>query len=244
MNKLLSIVIPVMNNYIYTHYVLTNFKNLNSDKYEIIIVDNGSNDGTQNKIIELANDFTNLKYIRNNTNLGFGFACNQGYYISDSQAVMFLNNDIKITNKNYEWLDKLTDDVISSSEPALFGPTGGLVDPRNNYHFVYETNNPNDKINYMSGWCLTAKRSVWNMLVLDDQKGPFDANTFFVYYEDTDCSLRAQQLNIKFVIYPLPIVHIGKQTSKLINTSQLYLQSKEKFIKKWVKKVYANKTKN
>jgi GT2 family glycosyltransferase len=154
---------------------------------------------------------------------------------------MFLNNDIKISNKNYEWLDTFTSAVLNSKEPTLFGPTGGLVDSKNNYSFVYETNNPNDKINYMSGWCLTAKKEVWDTLVLDDQQGPFDAKTFFVYYEDTDCSLRAQKLNIKFIIYPLPIVHIGKQTSKLINTSKLYLQSKEKFMKKWVN---ANKVKN
>jgi len=241
MNRLLSIIIPVMNNYIYTYYVLFNFKNLDSNKYEIIIVDNGSNDGTQNKIIELANDFTNLKYIRNDTNLGFGFACNQGYSAASSQAIMFLNNDIKILNKSYTWLDTLTNDVLTADEPALFGPTGGLVDPKNSYSFVYETNNPKDKINYMSGWCLTAKKEVWDMLVLNDQQGPFDAKTFFVYYEDTDCSLRAQKLNIKFVIYPLPIAHIGKQTSKLINTSKLYLQSKEKFMKKWV---HAHKVKN
>lgn len=89
----------------------------------------------------------------------------------------------------------------------------------------------------MSGWCLAANISVWNSLVQPNTTGPFDDKTFFCYFEDTDLSFRAKNLGISFRLQNIPVHHIGKQTSKTINTKALYLESKDKFINKWRGKI-------
>jgi hypothetical protein len=222
----LSIIIPVYNNYNYTKYVLNNLLPLD---YEIIIVDNNSSD--------LTNEFSklNIKYIRNSENKFFGYACNQGYKIASSNLIMFLNNDIKILDKNFKWLEDFISYCEGVDYPALIGPTGGYVNPNTGYGFMYETEDSNKKINYMSGWCLTAKKEVWNCLILDGLDGPFDSRNFILYFEDTDLSFRAREKDIKFLLYKLPLTHIGKQTSKNLNINKYYSESKKKFLQKWQK---------
>lgn len=232
MNNSLSIIIPVLNNFPYTKYCLDNLLTLNSN-YEIIVVDNASNDETEKNIENLSKNTNILKYIRNEKNLGFAGAVNKGYKISSKQNVMFLNNDIKFNNIDIKsWFDNICN-TISNNDNGIFGPTGGYVNPYDNFNFVYETNNTIKKINYMSGWCLAANKNVWNKLILKNEEGPFDSKNFFVYYEDTDLGFRCIINKISFNFIQTPIVHIGKQTSKNLNISKLYLESREKFIKKW-----------
>lgn len=215
---MLSIVIPVYNNFNYTKNCLNHLVKLN---HQIIVVDNNSSDQTLN-----ISKLFNVKYIRNNENLGFGKAVNIGINNSDGDQIMILNNDIKF-GKDYQSFFN-----IICPDNYLMGPTGGMVDPIT-FGFQYETNDPNKIINYMSGWCLTATKNTWNKLKVND--GPFDDKTFFLYYEDTDLGFRAKQLNIEFKIIDCPLIHIGKQTSKMLNTYKHYLESKEKFNKKWKK---------
>jgi len=230
----LSIVTPVYNNWSFTNYYLNNLLKLSED-YELIIVDNASTDQTKDELLKLIELHNNLIYIRNEENKFFGYASNQGYTKASSDIVMFLNNDIKINDKNLKWLDDFVEKVTNSHN-AIIGPTGGFVDPKKDYAFVYETCDPKMNVNYMSGWCLAAKKNVWNNLILENRNGPFDNITFKLYFEDTDLSFRATKNNIKFIIYKLPITHIGRQTSKNLNISKYYLESKNKFCKKWQSK--------
>ena len=228
----LSIIIPVFNNWNFTKNVLNFFYKNNSSFFELIIIDNGSSDGTQNGIKEFSS-MVNLIYIRNDKNLGFGAAMNQGYKVSHGDSVLFLNNDIMIAAKDLLWLEKYVDEIDDNS---LVGPTGGLLDQ--NFNFIYETSDKSKAINYMSGWFLCAKRSVLDRLTktLIGLDGPFDNKSFFVYFEDADLSFRANELNIKFVLKPVPVHHIGKQTSKKMGISGLFRESKIKFSHKWSRK--------
>lgn len=232
MNKTLSIIIPVYNNWKYTKNCLNNLLALDKELFEIIVVDNASSDETKSEVEKLLPSNSHLIYIRNDTNLGFGGAINKAYKVSCGISVMILNNDVKFGSSPLSWFAEIS--KISITNPnVLIGPTGGFVDPKKNYNFVYETNDTSREINYMSGWCLTAQKTTWDKLVLASEEGPFDSKTFFLYYEDTDLSLRATVLGIKFLIVSTPLIHIGKQTSKLLNTSKHYSVSREKFIKKW-----------
>lgn len=230
MNKL-SIVIPVYNRWNFTKSCLKDFSNISKD-YEIIIIDNGSVDNTQKEIISFKDIIKNFIYIRNDNNTGFGAAVNLGFSKASSDLVMFLNNDIRITNKNFDWLDEFVE-FVKNHNNCLIGPTGGFVD--DNFNFKYETNSNDRKINYMSGWCLTSNVDTWNKLIINNNIGPFDAETYFAYFEDTDLGFRAKQENINFILYDLPIVHFEKQTSKLLNTFKLYGESRKKFLKRWKK---------
>lgn len=211
---------PVYNNWSFTKSCLDVFSKLPND-IELIIVDNGSTDQTKD---------SSLISIRNETNRGFGYASDQGYEMSKGDYIMFLNNDIMFNTKKLDWLYKYIEDI---KDNELVGPTGGFVDPKNDFAFVYETDDIHKKINYMSGWCIIATRNTWEKLTLLGNKGPFDYNLYFVYFEDTDLGFRAAKLGMKFRLKPVPLFHVGRQTSKLINMSSMYLESKEKFIKRW-----------
>ena len=64
-------------------------------KYEIIISDNGSTDGSCEMI---KNDFPNVILIENNANLGFGAANNKGLEIAKGKYILYLNTDTILIN--------------------------------------------------------------------------------------------------------------------------------------------------
>lgn len=233
----LSIIIPVMNQWNYTRYVLDNLLKTSGD-FEVIVFDNGSGDATKAQLTLYAQKYKDGKFsfIRSEKNLGFGEACNRSYKTSKGEAVLFLNNDIKLTEGSFNFINKLADDVLQSND-CLFGPTAGFVDPRDQFNFKYETEDPSKEVNYMSGWCLAAKRSVFDSLIEGNNCGPFDAETFFVYYEDTDLGLRSLEKNIKYKLYKVPMIHLGKKTSSTLNVSKLYTESRKKFMTKWTKRL-------
>lgn len=224
---------PVFNNWNLTKSCLNYFKKHQSDIFEVIVVDNGSSDLTQTEIVKFKHELKNLKYYRFDENRGFGQACNKGYDLSENEFVLFLNNDIMFATSDAKWIEDLIK-FIENNKNALIGPTGGLLNK--SFGFVYETNDKSKPINYMSGWFLAGSKDTFNKLIEQGNEGPFDAKTFFVYFEDADLSFRAKIKNIEFLFYSVPLHHIGKQTSKKLNTSALYLESKEKFIKKWTSK--------
>jgi GT2 family glycosyltransferase len=226
MQMKLSIIICCYNNWAYTKYCLTHLSHLSND-YELVIVDNASTDETEKEIKNF--NSPNLVYIRNDKNYMYGAGNNIGYKRSTGDQVMFLNNDIKILDKDLKWFNELVD-FIDKQDNALIGPTCGMVDSKNGFQFMYETEDSNKPVNYMSGWCMTAKRETWNSLIENDQL--FDER-FSLYFEDTDIGFRCLQKGINFIIYKLPLSHIGKQTSKKLNISKYYTDSRQKFIKKW-----------
>lgn len=59
---------------------------------EIIVVDNGSSDGS---VEWLEKSFPQVRLIRNSANLGFAHPCNQGARAAQGSVVAFINNDMK-----------------------------------------------------------------------------------------------------------------------------------------------------
>lgn len=228
----ISIITPVFNQWVYTKNYLNSFANLPDDS-EIIIIDNNSTDQTKEEIKKYLKP--NVKVITNDTNTGFGYASNQGYQQALGEVVIFLNNDIKIQDKSLKWLDKLYNEV-SQCNDMLFSPTGGYVDPKKDFEFAYEVDYPNEtnkQLNYLSGWFLCSKKTTFDKLIEEGNIGPFNSLLYFAYFEDTHLGLLSSQLNITFQLIKVPLVHIGKQTSKTLNISKLYQESRKKFIKRW-----------
>ncbi|MCX6724479.1 MAG: glycosyltransferase, partial [Candidatus Shapirobacteria bacterium] len=61
---------------------------------QIIVVDNGSEDGSVSLLKNLQVQYPQLKIIFNQKNLGFARAVNQGVKIADGEIVVLLNNDV------------------------------------------------------------------------------------------------------------------------------------------------------
>lgn len=231
--KKLAIVIPVFNNWYYTKKTLQSLLKLDKETHKIIIVDNGSTDET-NKL----NSSEMIEVIRNTDNQGFGLACNQGFEFAKRlgyENVMFLNNDIKIDKDNCtNWTNKILEEVESTGN--IVGPTIGCMDK--NFNFVCEgVKIPQRGFWYMSGWCITAKTSVWDLLIEKDEIGPFRSLVYFAYFEDGHQSFLAKEKGIKFSIVDIPVKHIGRMTGKKIGLNHMYSASKTKFIKIWGNKV-------
>lgn len=228
---MLSIIIPVYNQLIYTRNCLNYLSLLNQNNIEVLLINNNSNDGTK-EFLDNYKEIKNFKVIYNNKNTGFGYACNQGFKESSGNNILFLNNDIKLNDRNIKW-NEIIEQEIENNPNCLVGPTGGFI--KKDYSYGYETNDENTEINYMSGWCLASKKNILEKLIEGSNQGPFNAEIYFCYFEDTHMSFLATKLGINFKIIDLPLVHLGKKTSATINTGKLYLESKEKFIKIWKK---------
>lgn len=80
------------------HSIINSFND--ESKYEIILVDNNSTDGSKEFFESL--DIKNFKYIYNNENLGFGKANNIGFNDSRGEYIYILNNDTLLHTQNIE----------------------------------------------------------------------------------------------------------------------------------------------
>lgn len=64
------------------------------DTFEIIIVDQNSNDNSKDIIFDFAAKHKNIKYILNNSLKSFSFANNQGFDLSSGEYILIMNPDI------------------------------------------------------------------------------------------------------------------------------------------------------
>ena len=99
-----SIVIPVFNRLDLTRQCLESVWKYTPDgDAEIIVVDNGSTDGTAEELRDLQEQ-GRIQAIVNEENLGFARACNMGATAANHPYVLFLNNDTEVTP---DWLEPL-----------------------------------------------------------------------------------------------------------------------------------------
>ncbi|MCR5227998.1 MAG: glycosyltransferase [Eubacterium sp.] len=109
-NPLVSIIIPSKDNpAILTQCLESLTKITNYRNYEIIVVDNGSNEENREKYQELLNGIKkkdiSTKYLYAPRDFNFSFMCNIGAKSSSGEYLLFLNDDIEIIEP--EWLERM-----------------------------------------------------------------------------------------------------------------------------------------
>ena len=67
-------------------------------QYEIIVVDNGSSDGS---IRMVTSSFPSLLLIKNRKNVGFAIAVNQGFKVAKGENMLMLNSDTHINENSF-----------------------------------------------------------------------------------------------------------------------------------------------
>jgi GT2 family glycosyltransferase len=122
-----AIIVLNWNNYEDTAECLESLKQINYPNYRVIVVDNGSSDGSPDK---LQDEFEWCEFIFNDRNLGFSAGCNTGIRSVNSSAVkyVFLLNNDAVVRKNT--LIHLVGTAESNENVAAVG--GVIVDPSDN----------------------------------------------------------------------------------------------------------------
>ncbi len=169
---------------------------------ELIVVDNASRDDTVDAVRAASPD---VRLIRNESNLGFGRACNRGAEEARGSHLLFVNPDVVVTNVDGHQLDELLGPrPFGLVAPVLEGEadrrrahrtwvreyishTYGTLLPRE-LHLRGRTYN-GDADAWVSGALLFASREEFLGL------GGFDPR-FFLYYEDQDLSRRYREAGL------------------------------------------------
>ena len=197
-------------------------------QFEVIVADNGSDDGS---IAEIAREFPQVRIIENGRNLGFGPGNNSGFKAALGEYVLILNPDTIIRDRALETLSGYAD---AHPEAAAFAcrvlrPDGSLehtVQPRptvrrylvaalclrwlgrlSNFFLsdVYPgwTGTTEKQIGFQAACCLLVRHSLLSRL------GGFDER-FSHQFEDADLCHRIWQSGSKILFCPdAEITHIG-----------------------------------
>jgi len=185
---------------------------------DVIIVDNGSSDGSADYIKQ---NYPEFRLIENNENLGFSKAVNQGIKDSNTDFVMLLNNDV-VLEKNA--INNLLNCIKKNSK--LFGVASKMLnadkttidDAGDDYTLLGWTKkvgNGKPEGKYQEKreiFSACAGAAVYRRKVFNEI-GYFD-ESFFAYMEDVDISYRARIYGYKCVYCPEALVyHLGSATS-------------------------------
>jgi GT2 family glycosyltransferase/2-polyprenyl-3-methyl-5-hydroxy-6-metoxy-1,4-benzoquinol methylase len=239
-----SIVIPVYNQFDYTYNCLKSISQYSGSKigYEIIIANDCSDDITTqiNEVI------SNINVITTDINLRFLKNCNNAAKQAKGKYILFLNNDTQVQDN---WLSPLVeliekDEKIGAVgsklvyENGMLQEAGGILwndasawnygrmdDPAlPEYNYVKE-------VDYISGAALMVKKSIW------DKLGGFDENFSPAYCEDSDICFSIRKMGYKVMYQPASvIVHFeGITNGTDISEGQKQYQAinQNKFYEKW-----------
>lgn len=195
-----SVIVPVHNQYAITRRCLAAVAYApTAIPYEVIVVDDGSVDGTAER---LAVEAPGVRVVRHDYARGFNQACCSGAAVAAGEVLVLLNND---TEPSAHWLDELLlpferwpdtgmtgaqlifsngqlqeagGIVWGNGEPWNYGRGGNPRDPR----YAYTR-----QVDYVSGAALAIPRSLWIQI------GGFSPEFSPAYYEDTDLAFKVRQ---------------------------------------------------
>jgi GT2 family glycosyltransferase len=251
---LISIIIPVHNQFKYTYHCVSSILNDNSIlPYEIIIADDLSTDNT--KIIE--SYIKNIIIIHNDKKYNFLLNCNRASRFASGKYIIFLNNDTKV---NKEWLISLFNLIESDEKIGMVGSkliypngllqeAGGIVFNDGSCSNFGRGCNPDlpeynyvKEVDYISGASIIVRKSLW------DNIGGFDERFSPAYYEDTDLAFELRKLGYKVVYQPKSVVihfeGISNGKNIKLGIKQFQEVNKYKFYKKWQQELVNQENRN
>jgi GT2 family glycosyltransferase len=118
-----SIVVVTHDNLAFTRLCLRSALANSGDGIELIVVDNGSSDGTPSFLARLAERDARVRVLLNGANTGFAPACNQGLGLATGDHLVLLNNDTLVPPG---WLAGLRRH-LAEPEVGLVGPVTNRI---------------------------------------------------------------------------------------------------------------------
>jgi GT2 family glycosyltransferase len=241
--KKVSIIILTWNGLAYTKRCLETLRGRTAfPDYEVVVVDNGSTDGT----VEYLRSLPWLRLLENRDNLGFVRGNNRALAEcgGDSDFVL-LNNDTEIIQP--EWLSRLQATAYSAPEVGIVGARlrrpDGMLQHAGTYMPVEtfwgqqvgagekDVNqfNADAEVEGVVFACAYVKREVYERI------GPLDED-YFSYFEDSDYCLKARSHGFKVVCCgSATVVHHENTSTKVNKVSHggMFLESQKTFKRKW-----------
>ena len=178
---------------------------------QVLIIDNASVDGSLEYI---AREFPWIEVIRNSSNLGYAGANNVGFQHATGDYIAVLNPDTEVEPG---WLEELVDALQTNPVAGLATPRILMMDDPERINtcgndititgltFCRGLDEPADRydsleiVSAVSGAAFVIKRAVLKEI------GGFD-ESFFIYFEETDLSLRAALAGYHCVYVPSAVV--------------------------------------
>ena len=203
--ELISVIVLNYNGKGFLNSCLSSLASQTYSDFEVIVVDNGSRDGSPDYIEE---NYPWVRLAKNDENLGFAGGTNVGIRAAKGEFILTLNNDSRADSRFIEELIKpMADPEVGVCAAKMLFPDGrinsagicisrsgaawdrGMFEPdRGQYEFVEE----------VFGACAGAALYRREML---DEIGLFDED-FFLYLEDVDLAFRARLAGWKCLYVP------------------------------------------
>lgn len=209
---------------------LESLKNNDYPNYKVVIIDNGSDR-------EIRIDDSKVKVIYNKKNLGFSGGNNVGikYALKNkAEYVLLLNNDTIVSNN---FLSKMIRVAEKDEKAGIIGPkiyfpdskkiwfAGGEINWLYNKGTMRGFNQIDNgqydypeaqKTDYITGCCLLIKNEAIKKIGLMPEE-------YFLYYEDTDWSLKAKKEGFECIFVPAAVIwHKGSKSSIAESPSYIY----------------------
>lgn len=214
-----------------------------ADAADIVVVDNGSTDGTP----EYLRSLPRIRTIFNSENLGFVRGNNAALrLIGDDQDVILLNNDTLISDS--AWVEKLKRSAYRAPDIGIVGcrirrlDTGvlqhaGTYLPDRTFwgqqiaagEKDINQHNADADVEGVVFACVFIKAALRRAVGLLDED-------YFSYFEDTDYCFKAREAGFRTInCGSLTIDHIehGSTTANKVSHSEMFLTSQRTFLSKW-----------
>ncbi len=206
-------IIPNWNGRQHLATCLSSLRDQEGVSFEIILVDNGSTDGSQAFIRD---EFEEVKLLELENNQGFTGACIAGYQQAEGEFVVLLNNDTEVTSS---WLAKIVDAFRRHPEVGIVASKMLLFDSRDHFHTAgdyyrvdgipgnrgvwQQDTGQYDREEYVFSACGGSAAYRRSMI----QEIGFLDEYYYFSCEDTDLSWRAQLSGWKVLYVPEAIVY-------------------------------------
>jgi GT2 family glycosyltransferase len=204
---------------------------------EIIVVDNGSEDGSPEMVAEA---FPAVRLIRNTDNVGFVRANNQGLRAATGDLLWMLNSDTEVQESCLQLLVEVmaADTSIGAVAPQLLNPdwsyqfsAGRFAQPGLRVlpaTFEDRYNRENDErlmsatsllpVDWLVGAALLTRREVL------DQIGPLDER-YYMWLDDMDWCRKLASTGLSRLYVPdARVVHYGRQSAAKLQSEQFVSQ--------------------